>query len=365
MFLPCFLLLVSCIQAEYVFPTIFMSHRLIPGLRGSVDHSSQMPYTLHEANTIIESGVEECLSNAYLVVEIEGLKVDDFSHFEAFPNLRKMMASSSTLISLPNVVSESNKTLDLDLIESSITVNCHAEKVVVKDALNEDELPQYVDTTVRLIEVHFPPLVANSSEKGRIARLTNYDTALHKVVRILPTPNIVVIFTTKTLQDIGMDDLINPETMVNRNEIPENPRLIDLGLKEKMRKSRRMILPDITVFDRSRYYDYERNAKDISTDAEKSKKKRQQETWLKKKTKKIVKERSLYRFGEQSGEIMSALSSSSFVHDNAALILSAFAVIALMVFWDVSRITFKLIGMIIRSSGSKNMHKQNKQVKQD
>ncbi|VEU21540.1 DEKNAAC102297 [Brettanomyces naardenensis] len=318
-----------------------------------------MPFGLDEAELLISRSLEECLSHAYIIAVVPGLKIEDFSNFDVFENVRDMMTKSSTVLSMPNILSDgSGTTLGIEQFENILKVHCNAKEITV-NGVDEGQVPYYIDTRTRLIRVDFPPL-GNTSEARR-ERLRNYDLMIKKISRELPSPNIAVLFTTNTTSEADMNDIADEKEIIKENEIPDNPKILNVNLRGKIRSSRRMIFPDITVFDKSRYYEWERNKKRGLEDASKeTERAREDETWLKKKKKKIVKSSSLYRFGEDGKDVTSALFNRDFLHDNALLILCVLSLFFMIIFFDTLKLLISMM-MVLFSRQKKTKKKKKKE----
>ncbi|QPG73483.1 hypothetical protein FOA43_000794 [Brettanomyces nanus] len=352
----CLVCLVAVCSANTVFPSLFFSYKLVPGLRVSVDHSDQMPFSLPEAESLLTRAFEQCLSNGYIIANVPGLKLEDFASFDSFQHIRDQMTKSSTILSMPNVLSNSEgDTLDLNRFESVLSVHCNARMHYI-DGVDEDQIPRYRDTRTRVIRVDFPALSSNATDENRNKRLQNYDEMIMKIIREMPTPSISVLFTTNTTKEIDIDEITDKNSIIRENEIPANPKVISLDMRNKVRTSKRMIFPDITVFDKSRYFEYERNEKGErgGLDKDTAKKQSKDDTWLKRKKKKIVKNKSLYRFGEDDKKTTSALANQDFVHDNALLIVCMAGIFAFIVFFDVVKIGFTMLKKVVSTSKRKS-----------
>lgn len=348
-----------------VFPSLLLSYGLIPGLRSSIDHSSQMPYQKAEAETIIGRAFEQCLSHAYIIADIPGLVLSDFAHFEAFQTLRKQAAAASTIISMPNVLTDDlGNTLDMDKIENILKVNCDVKVMDVKGN-DKNSMEKYIDTQRRLIRISFPALNSNSTLDARLARLKEYDEVIKEVFRILPTPNIVTLFTTNTSTTVDLDEISNTENVIEESEIPESPKMISLSIQKKMKQSKRMIFPDITIFDKSRYYDYERNSNTNQDVYVRKKTPKNDKSWLSRKKKVIKKKSSLYRFGEDDKELSSVFINVKFIHDNALLIFCVISVLGLIIFGDMIRIALGFVTGALSKHTKSESKSTGKREKQD
>ena len=225
---------------------------------------------------------------------------------------------------------------------------------------------KYIDTRRRLIKISFPELSTNSTLEARLSKLEEYDSMLKEIYRILPTPNAVLLFTTNTSSPIDLSEISNKDTVIEENEIPESPKMIGLSIQRKMKNSKRMIFPDITVFDKSRYYDYERNENTNQDIYVKRKTPNNDKTWLSKKKKVVKKDPSMYRFGEENKNPSSVFLNAKFIHDNALLIFCAIFGFGLIVFGDIIRIALRFISrLLLKSAQSEDKTMKDKREKQD
>ncbi|GME76412.1 unnamed protein product [Ambrosiozyma monospora] len=345
--------LVYCINSS---PAILYNHQLVPGLKKSLIHSEQLPFSKEEAHQIITSTFEQCLSDVYVIVNIPGLRLDDFHHFQSFPFLRESMTKASTLVSMPNILFEDDEHLELDDYVKTLRIHC---KVLVKEVNNDDpaESGHYTDTRARLFKLNLIGLHSFMTEDQRIDKLLEYDELLKEVLRKTPSPNNAVLFTTTTTTEVSnLDELNDPNNIIHSNQIPNDPKQITPGFKHQLRHSMNSIFPDITILDKTRYFEYERNPtqernllknRDIpdgmwAKDAVKVEPaNKEDDTWNEKKVKKIVKEEKLYKYGEETKHVPAFTDNAQYLFDNAALTLLGVSVILCILLKDVLVLIFK------------------------
>lgn len=235
------------------FPVLFFSEQLIPGLIAK-KHENDNIYSRSEVTSMIKDAASLCTSDAYFIINQPGLQISDFRNFTSFGYLRSYLGRSSTLMSFPHVLTPANQdeaALDLDLIEQHIQSRCHTQlHRVVTD--NPDEVPEYIDTKKRIIRINFSE-IPHGNHQERMEVLRQHDTVFHNIIRRLPSPHTFVLLTTDTLI----------EHTKNVNVYEEFPT--DLETSEQLTKSQlerlfdNSIFPDITVFDRTRNFEIERN----------------------------------------------------------------------------------------------------------
>lgn len=339
--------LMACCLATEAFPAIFASVRLIPGLHGSITHSSQLPYTLHESNELLSRAFEQCIDDAFVIFNVPGLEVLDFGNFTSFKYLRDFMTRTSTLISMPNILTD-GATLDVDLLRELTEIHCNAKRETIR-GMEDSSIINYVDARPRFIEVDMPALNYSSGTEERAELLRHYDEYMYKVVRELPSPRIALLFTTNTTSPVDLDVISSPD-IIRESQLADDPRVVSINLLNKVKDSPRVIFPDITVFDKSRYYDYERNEHGELEDEKLEKHVASGESWLEKKKKNNVeKDKSMYRFGEEDDDTSSIFDDADFLGHNALLIFGVIVILSLVVGWDLLRSLYAFI----RSFGAK------------
>ncbi|GMG24806.1 unnamed protein product [Ambrosiozyma monospora] len=369
--------LVYCINSS---PAILYHHQLVPGLKKSLIHSEQLPFSKEEAHQIITSTFEQCLSDVYVIVNIPGLRLDDFHHFQSFPFLRESMTKASTLVSMPNILFEDDEHLELDDYTNLLRIHC---KVIVKEVNNDDpdESGHYTDTRARLFKLNLIGLHSFMTEDQRIDKLLEYDELLREVLRKTPSPNNAVLFTTTTTTEVSnLDELQDPKNIIQPNQIPHDPKQITPEFKHQVRHSMNSIFPDITIFDKTRYFEYERNptqersllknrdipdgmwAKDAIKVEPADKK---DDTWNERKVKKIVKESKLYKYGEETAQVPAFTDNAQYLFDNAALILLGISVILCILLKDVLYLIFKGLKGLVSQSNNTAKSVSSKTAKKD
>ncbi|KAG7836770.1 hypothetical protein KL942_004688 [Ogataea angusta] len=328
---------VALCLAKNTFPALVASSKLIPGLRPALPHSEQLPFDLGEATSIIYRVLEQCTSDAYILINLPGLRVDDFHHFERFRHLREQLSQASTVVTFPNVLVDDER-LTTDEFVRYLRIHCNT---ITYDVVNEDaaEVPKYLDTRTRTINVQLGGLTDEMSQTERLEKLDEYNELLREIMRKLPTPRFTILFSTNTAIPYEEKEykVIYPE------DVPEDPKDLTVRDRRLAKTASNMIFPDITVFDKTRYLELERNkhgerdeygshpdgvwAKDVLED---------DDTWLAKKTKTIKKEKSLYRFSEDQNE-SPAVFDREFLIDNGPVIVGGLFVVVTLFALDILR----------------------------
>lgn len=342
-------------------PALFMSQPLIPGLKPSLSHSEQLPFTEKEAEIYLTRALEQCTSEHYIFVQIPGLKIEDFQNFTVWHNLRTRLVGSSTIFSMPNVLASNidsspgarfkNTVMHWSSLTKVLELHCDVVRYTVNN-LDDDEMPKILHTDKVLVEINAPDfLIHEQQQELREQFLHGVDEHIRNVCRKFPSPKVSVLLAGTTLNDMNRREISNPDTVFEQDQIPADPKELSATLKESIRVSKRFIFPDITVFDKSRYFEYERNKdperhllRDLkdhqwAKDAEKDPGDVDDDTWLPKKSKEIVKEKGLYKFGEHE-EFESVFSNRQFVMDNALLITCSALILIVFVSFDLLKWLF-------------------------
>lgn len=175
-------------------PLLVASHKLVKGLREELSGSNLERHSSDSATNLVKRLATECSSDAYIILDQPGLRVEDLNmkRAEEWPFLRKYMTMASTVVGLPWVLG----TLDLDYFERYIVKNCEAETVNVEHE-NEDELTQYVDTRTRIIRVKFGELPPTNERGERNRVLREHDELIRKIIRKVPSPHYTIILTSQ------------------------------------------------------------------------------------------------------------------------------------------------------------------------
>ncbi|ODV84655.1 hypothetical protein CANARDRAFT_200464 [[Candida] arabinofermentans NRRL YB-2248] len=262
-----------------------------------------------------------------------------FEHYSVLEPKILHMSQSSSLITFPNVITDSPEiTFDVDKFEKMLKIHCNTKTHLVSDTDAQHELPRFIDTRKRLLRIDLSPLEDSFTAEERLLKLQEYDELFKELIRRLPSPNHSVILTSSTPRKY-----VDPqEKIYDVQDIPMDPRNLSPEIRRAVKTSKTMIFPDISIFDMTRYLDFERNkhneraelvgddqeipngqwAKDLEVNGGSNE---HDDTWLSKKSKSIKKEKSLYRFGEDSNDFMRILDRQTLL-DNSLTI--AFGVLA-------------------------------------
>ncbi|KAH3661785.1 hypothetical protein OGAPHI_005963 [Ogataea philodendri] len=326
------LLLAGICLAKSTFPAIISSSKLIPGLKPSLGHSEQLPFDFNEATFVIERVFEQCSSDAYILVNVPGLKVEDFHHFEKFHHLRSQLAQASTIVSLPNVVVDDER-LDFQSLERYLRIHCDTYTHTVWNE-NSDEVSKYIDVHKRTIVLDLVGLNDEMTEEERLDKLGEYDDLLREVMRKLPSPLFTILFTTTTASPYTATN----DKVLEFDDIPDDPHDLGAEIQRQVKEAQNMIFPDITVFDKTRFLEFERNDKgerpaygeDIPDGMWAKDVLGKDETWLEKKTKEVKKDSSDIRFGEDQSDIPVIFDHDFLVKNGPILIGGLFTIISLI-----------------------------------
>lgn len=357
-------------------PALFMSHNLVPKLKSSLTHNEQLPFTESEVNNILKDALKQCLNDHYIFVQIPGLKVSDFQNFTVWHHLRLRSSQSSTLLSMPHIIDSQglesqeffgdfgnvgmHSVINWNKLRDVLKSNCHIDEYDVEN-MDSEEVPNFIDANKKLINIEVPEalLYFNETEE-RQQFLLKVDELIRKVCMKFPSPRVGVILASTTSNPADHRYLLNREDNIQFDQIPDDPKVLSRGLMEKVRKSTRFIFPDITVFDKSRYYEYERNEKWERPRLSDLKDKQwakdgdknvvdmdEDDTWLERKEKKIIKDENLYKYGENEDRFKSVFEDRQFIIDNAFWIAGGVLLLIAFMTWDFVKFLLRTIFLFV------------------
>lgn len=361
-----------------VAPVLFVSHNLIPGLKPSVSHSEQLPFTEAEANVYLTRAFEQCLNDHYIFVKIPGMRVEDFQNFTAWHHLRNRMTKASTILTMPNVLAneekEQHSVVHWDELQRVLEMQCHIDQYDVEQ-MNEDEVPNFFDTKKKLINIEIPQVLLYQKDPfERQKFLTKVDELIRRICMKFPSPKVSVVLASTTPTEIDHDTIANREDLVEYYQIPDDPKVLSVSLREQVKTSKRFIFPDITVFDKTRYHEFERNElgdthrlsdlkdKEWAKDGGKNPVEVEDDTWLERKEKKVVKGESMYRYGEDE-TFHSALEDKQFVVDNAVWVTCGVVLFLCFIALDFIKLIGRKVYELAKNKKSRSSKKAKKQVK--
>ncbi|KAG0689517.1 hypothetical protein C6P40_004895 [Pichia californica] len=352
-------------------PALFASYNLVPGLKSSLSHNEQLPFTESEVNSLLKETLKKCLNDHYIFVKIPGLQVSDFQNFTVWHHFRSRLAQGSTIVSMPNIISDKgietqeefgkvgnigfHSVIDWDNLQNTILYNCEADLYNVQN-MEEDEVPNFMDIHTKLITIDVPEALLYFDEiEDRQHFLSKVDELIRKICMKFPSPKVGVILASTTTNPANQRYLLNRGDVIEYENIPNDPKVLTKPLLEKIRTSKRYIFPDITIFDKSRYYEYERNEigerhrlsdlkdKQWAKDGDKNiVDMEEDDTWLEKKEKVIVKDENLYKYGEDE-TFRSVFDNKQFIRENALWIVGGVWIVILFVVWDFIKLLINAI----------------------
>lgn len=353
-----------------VSPALFVSYNLVPGLKPSVSHSEQLPFTEAEADVYLTRSLEQCLNDHYIFVRIPGLQVEDFQNFTVWHHLRNRLTQASTILSMPNVLDnrgvvmspkDQHSVIHWDDLQRVLETHCHIDQYNVSH-MDEEEVPNFMDTHKKLINIEAPQVLLYQKDTAKREKfLMKIDELIRRICMKFPSPRVGVVLAGTTSMEVDYSSISNREDVVEYHHIPDDPKVLSVSLREKVKTSKRFIFPDITVFDKTRYHEFERNEfgethrlsdlkdKQWAKDGDKNPVDVEDDTWLERKKKVIVKEQSLYRYGEDE-TFHSALEDKQFVVDNAVWIACGVVLFFCFLALDFIKLVGKEVCKIIRGN---------------
>lgn len=370
-------------------PALFMSYNLVPKLKSSLTHNEQLPFTESEVNNILKDALKQCLNDHYIFVQIPGLKVSDFQNFTVWHHLRLRSSQSSTLLSMPHIIDSQglesqeffgdfgnvgmHSVINWNKLRNVLKSNCHIDEYDVEN-MDSEEVPNFIDANKKLINIEVPEALLYFNETDeRQQFLLKVDELIRKICMKFPSPRVGVILASTTSNPADHRYLLNREDNIQFDQIPDDPKVLSRGLMEKVRKSTRFIFPDITVFDKSRYYEYERNEKWERPRLSDLKDKQwakdgdknvvdmdEDDTWLERKEKKIIKDENLYKYGENEDRFKSVFEDRQFIIDNAFWIAGGVLLLIAFITWDFVKFLLRTIFLFVNKIAPKKDTTNNK-----
>lgn len=361
-----------------VAPVLFISHNLIPGLKHSVSHSEQLPFTEAEANVYLTRAFEQCLNDHYIFVKIPGLRVEDFQNFTAWHHMRNRMTKASTILAMPNVLEaegeDQRSVVHWDELQKVLEMQCHIDQYDVEQ-MNEDEVPNFLDTKKKLINIEVPQVLLYQKDPSKREKfLAKVDELIRRICMKFPSPKVSVVLASTTPTEVDYNSIANREEVVEYYQIPDDPKVLSVSLREQVKTSKRFIFPDITVFDKTRYHEFERNEigdthrlsdlkdKEWAKDGGKNLVEVEDDTWLERKEKTVEKGESLYKFGEDD-DFHSALEDKQFVVDNAIWIACGVVLFLCFIALDFIKLIGRKVYELMSSKKSQIPKKAKEQVR--
>lgn len=327
---------------------------------GNMTAPIQVPWEADRVQGALESIVGECLSDTFVLVRIPSLLLQDFHDWSGWAKTRRLVAQSSSIVTIARVTEGQ---VNWREVERTLRRNCDVEKIQVA-SLDEPELARYRDTKTRYIEVDIPSdaLYTKPGTDERSEQLKAIDDLIHAIAQKLPTPNLTLLITSTVPEEFSPEDL-RKDFYVGFDEIPEDPRQVLPSLRARAQRSNRWIWPDITIFDRSRWFSFERN----SDQQRKLEEGATDETWLERKlpenqfhgsnrfdadfergdssAEKTLP--SIHIYGWDTGV---KFDKQLFV-DNALLLATAAGLVVLVIFVDILKMAF--VGLLALFKGGK------------
>lgn len=150
-------------------------------------------------NIIAEELLDNCNSDAYIFVNVQGLRLTDFIEYgESFKFLQKYIKHSSSALKFERV-SRLPKDAYARLI-THVKEECNVEETVKLNGVHVGEFEPYYDIKSRIIEINFPQLSDDADERQE--DLEEYDQYLRTILAQLPSPDHSLIFTTLTYSTV-------------------------------------------------------------------------------------------------------------------------------------------------------------------
>lgn len=371
-------------------PALFMSYNLIPGLKPSLRHTEQLPFTEKETDLYLTRALEQCSSEHYIFVKVPGLTVQDFSSFPLWHHLRARLSDASTFLSMPHILDsrgvamhgsrDSHSVIDWGHLEKVLDEECHVSKYQL-NTMDYEEMPLVIHTQKTLVNINIPNFLNLKQEEGsegfqyRDQFIERLDELIRHVCMKFPTPKVTVLIGSMNSEEYDTKEISNVEEVILYNDLPDDPTVLSVELRDKAKNSNRYIFPDITVFDKSRYYEIERHeskerrildelkdnqwAKDLGKEKPSTDGLVEDDTWLEKKEKKVDKHLPGLRYGENE-EFHSAFENEQFIKDNALVIASCVILVLSVIFVDTIKLIIKFLARVFKNSVKPKKPKTNK-----
>ncbi|KAA6411842.1 MAG: hypothetical protein FRX48_03992 [Lasallia pustulata] len=142
----------------------------------------------------LESQLEKCPSDTYIVVSQPGVKAADYDNRFSAPHLRKRIGGDDENARSSFTVADVFGEIDPNGLVRLVEKKCGAGLMSV-DA-STGSFAKIDDMRPRVIQLYFPPLPTSSD---RATTLAENDAFLASVLDLLPSPKYTVIYTTSPL----------------------------------------------------------------------------------------------------------------------------------------------------------------------
>lgn len=217
--------------AQKSVPAILFSHKVSSGLlkyQTNYDPESIVP--VEAFKTIAQELVDHCNSDAYIFINVPGLrKLDLVEYGNDMKFLQRYMNSSSTKLKFEQVKSLP-ETFMTDLIEYT-KEKCQFEGHIKLRGNNSDDFTTYIDSGRRVIEINYSPLPAN--ETLRYDSILDLDVYIREILAQLPSPDQTFILTSLHPNPVPVKDYekmtMFPELFKNLEEVEKNNMLLDVA----------------------------------------------------------------------------------------------------------------------------------------
>ncbi|MCJ1234097.1 hypothetical protein MMC14_002055 [Varicellaria rhodocarpa] len=162
----------------------------------------------------IDAALQECPSDAYVIVSQPGVNAADFSGKHSSPHLRKWASGKDKRIRSSFTVTDVLGRMDTGTMMETLERKCSAGILNVDASTGLFEVVD--DVRPRIIKLDFPTLSAGGK---RLHEPYENGLFLTSVLDILPSPNFTVIYTTTPIST-GYQRLVSESKSYEMDESP-------------------------------------------------------------------------------------------------------------------------------------------------
>lgn len=212
-------------------PALLFSRKLSPGLlKYQLNYEPDSVVPVESFKIIAKDLIDQCNSNAYIFVNVPGLRKLDFIKYEnEFVFLKRYLNQSSTKLKFEQV-----KRLSDDIYQELISYTkekCKFEGHVQLNGNNSDDFAPYLDSGKRIIEINYTPLPLDENE--RLEAIRDLDKYTRTILAQLPSPDQTVFYTSLKPAPVPEDDYkpteFFTELFENLNETESNNRIANVA----------------------------------------------------------------------------------------------------------------------------------------
>lgn len=187
-------------EPELSYPLFFASYREVTSAHADINALRKQRdggfTNRQEAYDILTRMLASCPSDAYLIVEQPGIRVEDFQSFvtpygpRLWQRFKEILGHAATIGSFPRL----DGPISTQRLERLLTKQCSSETIVVDPRADDPMYEKYSDTRPRVLRLTFPPLPEDPVE--RAFALEKHDEKIWHSLKLTPSPFFFIIYTS-------------------------------------------------------------------------------------------------------------------------------------------------------------------------